>query len=59
MNSLWTAWTTLRVAHPAHRRYDDDEICYFSVVKVQGGRFSNVKVVGFSESILHFYMVSS
>jgi hypothetical protein len=38
-----------RVSHPAHRHYDyDDEIGYYSVVKVQGGRFFVIKMVDFS-----------
>jgi hypothetical protein len=41
MSSLWTAWTTLRVAPSAHRLYDygDDD------VKIQ---LSRCKVVDFS-----------
>jgi hypothetical protein len=40
MSSLWTAWTTLRVAPSAHRLYDGDDDVKF--------RLSRCKVVDFS-----------
>ena len=51
MNSCGQPGQLWRVAHPAHRHYYDDEIGYHSVVKLQGGRFFNVKVGGFSKLI--------
>lgn len=39
-----------RVAHAAHRRYDDgDEVGLYSVFKVLGGRFLVVKMSDFSK----------
>ncbi len=49
MNSCGQPGQLWRVAHPAHSPYDyDDEIGYYSVVKVQGGRFFVIKMGDFS-----------